>query len=491
MPLRFHPTSTLCALGSLILLIAVTVASPQITVVAVGQDSGDLDSFRKLYAELRERMDQDLEKAGEYLEAQIAASPDSIDLNVLRHSLASRLIEQRKYREAGAQFQKLLDFQIEHVDQRDNQVGIWMTVQSIQELAGKSGGSSRLRDGVSRGLETLLTVQAENELLLLPISQLTALQAQLLVIDDEPAAAQELIDKQLTRLDEINESQRATEQTMQAQVRMLRALTSPDRGNDPWRERCISKLDQVVLTAVERYPKSLALQTDYAGTQLLMITQWRQDDPEATKQRIEAVTDKLNRFALANRSALAILRRIEVHKERIESAKPAASLVGKPAPPWEIDAWVNEGDTTEDSLKGKVLLIDFWAMWCGPCIATFDHLRQLRTEFGDQGFEIVGVTRYYDFVWDELNSRASQSEDEVPPQEERETLERFLEHHKLSHPVIVTPEQSEMEQGYGVSGIPHVVLVDRAGIVQLVKTGAGQATADEIHAKVKELVEAK
>ena len=48
-----------------------------------------------------------------------------------------------------------------------------------------------------------------------------------------------------------------------------------------------------------------------------------------------------------------------------------------------------------------------------------------------------------------------------------------------------------MSSEFGVRGIPHVVLVDRDGVVQLVKTGAGQATADEIHAKIKELLRAK
>ena len=89
----------------------------------------------------------------------------------------------------------------------------------------------------------------------------------------------------------------------------------------------------------------------------------------------------------------------------MESMKPVSSLVGKPAPEWDIDAWVNADSTTQESLKGKVVLIDFWAMWCGPCIATFPHLREWREEFGEQGFEIVGVTQYYNFEWDPENKR--------------------------------------------------------------------------------------
>ena len=57
--------------------------------------------------------------------------------------------------------------------------------------------------------------------------------------------------------------------------------------------------------------------------------------------------------------------------------------------------------------------------------------------------------------------------------------------------MMVTPKQSKMSDEYGVRGIPHVVLIDREGVVQLVKTGAGESTAKEIHAKIKELIAAK
>ena len=53
---------------------------------------------------------------------------------------------------------------------------------------------------------------------------------------------------------------------------------------------------------------------------------------------------------------------------------------------------------------------------------------------------------------------------------------------------MVAPKKSEMSSNYGVKGIPHAVLIDRDGTVQLVKTGAGPATAQEIHDKIKELL---
>ena len=270
---------------------------------------------------------------------------------------------------------------------------------------------------------------------------------------------------------------------------MLRALSGEDSVNDAWRDQGRKMLVGAVDQAIKKYPDSLPLQNEYADTQFLMITRWGQDDAEATKKRMESATKTLSGFAAKNPSVLATLRRLQVHKERIESAKPVETMVGKPAPAWDIDGMVNsEDDVTLESMKGKVVVLDFWAMWCGPCIATFPHLKQWREEYGEKGFEIVGVTQYYNYQWDEEKKRASRAQEDVSTWEERDTLKSFLDHHKLKHPVIVNPKESEMSSDYGVRGIPHVVLIDQEGVVQLVKTGAGKATAEEIEAKIKELL---
>lgn len=476
---------TLAAAVGVILWVGLSLG----VVHCLAQES-DLDAFRKLHRELRQRMDADLTGAIEFLESKLAESPDSADLNVLRHALASRLAQQREFKKANGQFTKLLEFQINHVGDRENQFGIWMTIQSLQEIERKTGSDEELRAAVDRSLTALGAIGRDQDAqALIPESQLAVIKAQFLIDDEKVEQAKELVQKHLDQLSLINESADASEESMQAIVRMLRALTSPDHRNDVWREQYIEQLDEEVSSAMDRYPKSLTLQNEYADTQFLMITRWAQDDPEATKQRIETVTRKLALAAINNVSVKATLRRIEVHKERMESVKPVSSLVGKPAPDWDIDAWVNVDATTKESLQGKVLLIDFWAMWCGPCIATFPHLREWREQFGDQGFEIVGVTQYYNFQWDDQTHRASRAQDDVTHEQERTALASFLEHHQLKHPVFVTPEHSEMGSEFGVRGIPHVVLVDRQGVVRFVKTGAGEAAANEIQTKIEELIE--
>lgn len=447
------------------------------------------DDFRQTYRELRERKADNLDKAAEYLEEKIAAAPDSIDMNVLRHSLATWLAEDGQDQKAVEQFEKLLDFQLSHLDATENRFGVLMTIESLKDLTSESGHRKAFREAVMRSLEALLEAGPDDELqAMMPVSQLAVMHAHHLVDNDDTEGAKQIIENQLKQLAEINNSENANEQTAIAHVRMLKALVTNDLGNDPWREASVASLEKVVEAAITRFPESQTLQNDYAEVQLEMIVFWGQDDPEKNKERIELVSKKLQPFAASNRSVDATLRRIELHKERMQAAKPAETLVGKPAPKWDIDAWVSGPDAKQESFKGKVVLLDFWAMWCGPCIATFPHLREWREEFGDKDFEIVGVTSYYSMTWDEEAERPQRSKEEVGQWDEQVALQKFLKHHKLEHPVFVAPKDSKMASEYGVSGIPHVVLIDGQGVVQLVKTGAGKETADEIHAKIKALL---
>jgi thiol-disulfide isomerase/thioredoxin len=155
----------------------------------------------------------------------------------------------------------------------------------------------------------------------------------------------------------------------------------------------------------------------------------------------------------------------EVARLWAESVKRRLSIIGSQV---EIDGVLSTGEAFDwPAQRGKVVLIDFWATWCPPCLKLLPELEALHAEYHDQGFEIVGVSLDND----------------------RAVLDQFLAQRKLPWPILANiagKPQTEPEQNadrYGVEAIPVVILVDKQG--KAIATGLhGEALA----ARVKQLL---
>jgi thiol-disulfide isomerase/thioredoxin len=175
---------------------------------------------------------------------------------------------------------------------------------------------------------------------------------------------------------------------------------------------------------------------------------------------------------------------------------PHADMIGKPAPELTGDFSFNGMTPKLSDLKGKVVLVDFWAVWCGPCIATFPHLREWQKEYGKEGLEILGVTRYYEkYDFDKGTGKLKTAAGGgLNAGQEQAMLKDFVAHHKLEHR-IMTMSKDEwnkvVNKDYRVTGIPTAVLIDRKGIVRMVRVGSGQANADALKAEIKKLLAQK
>jgi thiol-disulfide isomerase/thioredoxin len=171
----------------------------------------------------------------------------------------------------------------------------------------------------------------------------------------------------------------------------------------------------------------------------------------------------------------------------IASGLKLLELIGSDAAPLDVEGWVNGTPMTDADLKGKVVVLDFWAIWCGPCVSTFPHLIEWHEKFADKGLVIVGLTRYYKYAWDEESGQVKRSSEPVTPEQEQEAMAKYAESKGLLHRIAFQKDRS-LSDYYAVTGIPHVVVIDREGKVRLIRVGSGEKNAQDIEAMIEELI---
>lgn len=150
----------------------------------------------------------------------------------------------------------------------------------------------------------------------------------------------------------------------------------------------------------------------------------------------------------------------------VSLALPSIALEpGDPVPPLVETATATPVDILPE-YKGKVLYIDFWASWCGPCRKSLPALNELYEDLQDQGFEVLAVN---------LDESAAD-------------MERFLERYPVDYRIVPDPKGVNPER-YGIPGLPSAYIVDRQGVVQGLHVGFKKNDKERLRVALEQLLQ--
>jgi thiol-disulfide isomerase/thioredoxin len=207
--------------------------------------------------------------------------------------------------------------------------------------------------------------------------------------------------------------------------------------------------------------------------QMKMSTKWNFVDKRselliAMGKREEALA-AINKFSASLAKDAPLLRSVNASKLRLE-------MTGNVAPTLAFAKSIGDFSSLAD-WKGKVVIIDFFAHWCGPCKASFPEVTKMYADLHDKGLEMVGVTRYYGFY---------QAERGIKPEAEFDKMIEFKKDFNLPYPIVFG--ENDNFSKYGVTGIPQSVIIDRKGNVHSIEIGYSPETFKKFRAEVEKLI---
>ena len=113
-------------------------------------------------------------------------------------------------------------------------------------------------------------------------------------------------------------------------------------------------------------------------------------------------------------------------------------------PKLELKDWINGEAVSLESLKGKVVLLDFWATWCGPCIASIPRNNELQRKYGEKGLVVIGV----------CHPRGA------------DKMKQTVEGKGIEY-LVAKDVEGKSIQSYAVNGFPDYYLIDRSGKLRI------------------------
>ena len=168
------------------------------------------------------------------------------------------------------------------------------------------------------------------------------------------------------------------------------------------------------------------------------------------------------RAVAANEPDRNIVSALKDQAAMIDGAFARGELLDHPAPEIEF-MWTSDPDGPKklSDLKGKVVVVDFWATWCGPCVRSFPWIASLVDHYKGYDVVVLGVTapqgRHH--AADGTVTKTGQDREQ-----EFALMARFIEDKQITWPIVFT--EHAVWTAYGVKSIPHIVIIDAEGVVR-------------------------
>ena len=149
----------------------------------------------------------------------------------------------------------------------------------------------------------------------------------------------------------------------------------------------------------------------------------------------------------------------------LPSATASALEAGDRAPAFAAPSLGGEGMVELGKYRGKVVYLDFWASWCGPCLVAIPEIERMRSEFPEDQFQIIAINL---------------------DQAEKKAL-RFLEKNPIGYPSASDPK-GRLPEKFGVDTMPTSYLIDRDGVIRYVHRGFSRGDGSRLREEIRALL---
>lgn len=151
------------------------------------------------------------------------------------------------------------------------------------------------------------------------------------------------------------------------------------------------------------------------------------------------------------------------YSQQLASRSPNSrinTLIGKTASAFELRS-LDGSIVSSSSYLGKVILLDFWEVWCGPCVASMPKVQQMQEKYSDEGLQVFGITH---------------------EEKQLDAAKRLIARKEILFPTLVG--NASTKEFYGLTAIPLYVVIDRKGKIAFVSEGF----TPEIGAEVRKAI---